>query len=38
MPHCEFRIYENLLRANWSSKQLAKLVIVGNSLQDYADS
>ncbi|KAK3245326.1 sensitivity to red-light reduced protein, variant 2 [Cymbomonas tetramitiformis] len=37
MPHCEARLYDNLLQANWSEHQLAKVTIIGNSFKTYED-
>ena len=38
MPHRGRQLYANRLRANWSSSGLARLLIVGNSLVEYADA
>eukprot|EP00899_Mesostigma_viride_P003493 jgi/Mesvir1/13144/Mv06113-RA.1 len=37
MPHCEARLYDNLLSANWSHDQLCRLVILGNSFRRYQE-
>ncbi|KAJ2823609.1 hypothetical protein GGI24_003642 [Coemansia furcata] len=38
MPHCEEFLYNNLLAANWSPEQLARLMIIGNHLGRYKDT
>ncbi|RDB24040.1 SRR1-like protein [Hypsizygus marmoreus] len=38
MPHCDMELYENILKANWSSEQLSNLLFVANRLADYIDS
>ena len=37
MPHCELDLYENLLRANWTSSRLPNVLLVANALSDYAE-
>ncbi|KZT69076.1 SRR1-domain-containing protein [Daedalea quercina L-15889] len=41
MPHCDLRLYENLLRENWSGADpragLSQLVLIANRLSDYAE-
>mmetsp|Transcript_36721 Transcript_36721/g.80000 ORF Transcript_36721/g.80000 Transcript_36721/m.80000 type:complete len:339 (-) Transcript_36721:457-1473(-) len=37
MPHCEAVLYDNLLKANWSSSTLPYLAILGNSFRTYED-
>ncbi|KAJ2459830.1 hypothetical protein GGF42_001223 [Coemansia sp. RSA 2424] len=38
MPHCEEFLYNNLLAANWSPEQLARILIVGNRISRYQDT
>ncbi|EPT05905.1 hypothetical protein FOMPIDRAFT_1021076 [Fomitopsis schrenkii] len=40
MPHCDLRLYENLLRENWAGggAGLSQLVLIANRLSDYAES
>ncbi len=35
MPHCPFRLYSNLLWANWSKLSLSNILIIGNSFKEY---
>ncbi|CAN6466300.1 unnamed protein product [Victoria cruziana] len=35
MPHCEAVLYNNLLEANWASRFLKKIVVLGNSFSGY---
>lgn len=35
MPHCPFRLYSNLLWANWSKSSLSNIFIIGNSFKEY---
>ena len=35
MPHCPFRLYSNVLWANWSPSLLSRVTIVGNSFSAY---
>lgn len=35
MPHCCLELYNNLLWANWSYKQLQHVVVLGNSFSNY---
>ncbi|GBN16267.1 SRR1-like protein [Araneus ventricosus] len=35
MPHCDLPLYNNLLWANWSKDSLSKLILIGNSFQQY---
>jgi hypothetical protein len=35
MVHCSMTMYNNLLWANWSEKQLHNVVLVGNPLSSY---
>ncbi|KAJ2743872.1 hypothetical protein GGI20_003413 [Coemansia sp. BCRC 34301] len=38
MPHCEEFLYNNLLAANWSPEQLARILVVGNRISRYQDT
>ncbi|KAI4342792.1 hypothetical protein MLD38_027373 [Melastoma candidum] len=38
MPHCEAKLYDNLLRANWNTGKLSRLVLFGNSFQKYGEN
>lgn len=33
MPHCGRRLYENVLRANWTVQALEKLLVLGNPIK-----
>jgi len=35
MPHCPLVLYENVLEANWTSVNLNKIIILGNSFNRY---
>jgi hypothetical protein len=35
MPHCPFRLYSNVLWANWSPEALTRCCVVGNSFNAY---
>lgn len=35
MPHCEAQLYDNLLQANWAGELLNRIVLFGNSFQEY---
>lgn len=35
MPHCEAELYDNLLRENWDSELLSRIVLFGNSFEAY---
>ena len=37
MPHCGRAMYNNLLWANWSPENLAKLTLIGNSFLSYLE-
>ena len=37
MPHCELSLFERFLNDNWSRERVPNLVLVGNTLSDYAD-
>ena len=35
MPHCPIALYENVLEANWTSLNLNKIIILGNSFNNH---
>jgi len=37
MPHCDRNLYENVLRANWTSERLQNILFIANRFSDYAD-
>lgn len=37
MPHCDLKLYEIVLRANWSRQHLCSMVFLANSFGDYFD-
>ena len=37
MPHCDLKLYEIVLRANWSRQRLCSIVFVANLFGDYFD-
>jgi hypothetical protein len=37
MPHCDLKLYENIIGANWSEERLARVVFVANRFSDYTD-
>lgn len=37
MPHCGKLLYDNVLRANWSSDRLASVIIIGNRFSHYRE-
>ncbi|KAG2116678.1 SRR1-domain-containing protein [Suillus discolor] len=37
MPHCDLKLYENIIGANWSEEQLARIIFVANRFSDYTD-
>lgn len=38
MPHVDKRLYDNLLRANWEEGLLERVLVLGNSMSNMADS
>lgn len=38
MPHCDLKLYENIIGANWSEEQLARIIFVANRFKDYTDN
>ena len=37
MPHCELSLFETFLKDNWFPERISNLILVGNTLSDYAD-
>ncbi|KAG1891331.1 SRR1-domain-containing protein [Suillus subluteus] len=37
MPHCDLKLYENIIGANWSEEQLARIIFISNRFSDYTD-
>ncbi|CAM9825800.1 unnamed protein product [Ectocarpus sp. 13 AM-2016] len=37
MPHCPQRLYSNVLWANWSSRAMGSILILGNKISSYTD-
>ncbi|KAG2077998.1 hypothetical protein BDR04DRAFT_1064994 [Suillus decipiens] len=37
MPHCDLKLYENIIDANWSEEQLARIIFIANRFSDYTD-
>ncbi|CAM9917215.1 unnamed protein product [Ectocarpus sp. 8 AP-2014] len=37
MPHCPQRLYSNVLWANWSSRAMGSIFILGNKISSYTD-
>lgn len=35
MPHCDAELYDNLLKTNWQINSLNKIVLFGNSFEEY---
>lgn len=35
MPHCEAELYDNLLHANWRADLLGRIILFGNSFEEY---
>jgi hypothetical protein len=38
MPHCPKELYASILSANWNSKDLSRLVIIGNSFSSITSA
>lgn len=38
MPHCDLKLYENILGANWSEEQLVRIIFIANRFSDYTDN
>ena len=37
MPHCDLSLFERFLRDNWFPERIPSIILVGNTLSDYAD-
>ncbi|KAF8136392.1 SRR1-domain-containing protein [Boletus edulis] len=37
MPHCDLRVYEQVIRANWTLEGLCNIVFLANRFRDYVD-
>lgn len=37
MPHCDLSLFEAFLRDNWFPERIRNIILVGNTLSDYAD-
>ena len=37
MPHCDLSLFERFLRDNWFPERIQNIILVGNTLSDYAD-
>jgi len=37
MPHCDLSLFERFLRDNWFPERIPNIILVGNTLSDYAD-
>ncbi|KAG1762446.1 SRR1-domain-containing protein [Suillus occidentalis] len=37
MPHCDLKLYENIIGTNWSEEQLARIIFIANRFSDYTD-
>ncbi|CAM9345153.1 unnamed protein product [Ectocarpus fasciculatus] len=37
MPHCPQRLYSNVLWANWCSRAMGSILILGNKISSYTD-
>jgi len=38
MPHCDLSLFERFLRDNWFPERIPNIILVGNTLSDYADN
>jgi len=38
MPHCDLPLFEKFLRDNWIPERISNIILVGNTLSDYADN
>ncbi|KAG9318518.1 hypothetical protein JVU11DRAFT_609 [Chiua virens] len=38
MPHCDLKLYEGVLRANFTSNSLCNVIFIANRFQDYVDN
>ena len=37
MPHCDLSLFERFLKDNWFPERIPNIILVGNTLSDYAD-
>lgn len=37
MPHCELKLYEMVIRANWTLEGVRNMVFLANRFGDYVD-
>ncbi|KAH0830600.1 hypothetical protein J3R83DRAFT_2055 [Lanmaoa asiatica] len=37
MPHCDLKLYEMVIRANWTLEGLCSIVFLANRFIDYVD-
>ncbi|KAG2157415.1 SRR1-domain-containing protein [Suillus clintonianus] len=37
MPHCDLKLYENIIGANWTEEELGRMIFVANRFSDYTD-
>jgi len=37
MPHCDLKLYEMVIRANWTLEGLCNVVFLANRFRDYVD-
>lgn len=37
MPHCDLKLYESVIRANWTLEGLCNIVFIANRFSDYVD-
>lgn len=38
MPHCDLKLYENIIGANWTEEELGRMIFVANRFSDYTDN
>ncbi|KAG8217546.1 hypothetical protein J3R82DRAFT_5695 [Butyriboletus roseoflavus] len=38
MPHCDLKLYERVIRANWTLQGLCNVVFLANRFRDYVDN
>lgn len=37
MPHCDLKLYEMVIRANWTLEGLCSIIFLANRFSDYVD-